>query len=486
MSQKRYVNFKDAATSVERSRQYNGIIRPGRYSGFDVFTPSAGTLNFTLGHNSDYAASEVSILEAVGNALGVWKSPFGTVIAESETVSGFTALTNASNAYERIDLVVGQHYYNEALIGGQAATYLIIKGDDGGVGAPELTNPAIQTIIGYLHIPASASNLNSATYEYARSPALGGYLPALLDQPNAFEAEVLQNESTTVIDIETVNSDDVITLPETANSYRININGSTELKGLSTKQNGTEITLTFYQASGNQYVKLISFATLDAANQADYTPFLIPGIGESETRPFKLLAGVNYKFQKTSFYILGSWVSVWVLMAKSNTIAAEVKNQFNFVEAKLTSTYDPGVGVAFFLRFSTDVVDEANEWTTDTFTPERSGKYLVSVRAIVMLEGGSADLTKVDGVGIAMVKSGTIDKFLDTFQVLDGDTIAADVPIVFQGSAMIQLVGSQSGGGDTLKIKLYQGALTTFTPGWSQVADTTYRINWIQIKYLGE
>lgn len=484
MAQARYVEYNTAATSVERSQQYNGPIRSGRYSGFDVFTPGVGTLGFTLGHSDD-SAKHVSIGEITGNNLGVWKTPFGTVIREDATVSGFTVDTNAANAYERIDLVVGQHYYNEAVAGGQAATYLIIKGDNGGVGEPELPSPSIQTIIGRIYIPASASNLNNATYEYARSPALGGYLPALLNQKNAFTAEVLLNESDTVLNVETVNGDNVIALSNTANSYRININGKTDIAGISNKQVGSEISLVFFQASGNQYINLLSFESLHADNQEDYSPFLIPGIGIAELRPYQLIANVSYTFRKTAFYLLGSWIEYWALMNKSSMAVQEVYNQYSFTEAKQTTNYDPGTGVAFFLRFVTGVTNPITQWVTDTFTPERSGRYLVTVKAVVKLEGGSADLTAVEGVGIAMFKDGVIDKYLDSLQVIDGAAIAADVPIVFQGSGIINLTGSQTGAGSTLKIKLMQGALTAFSPGWTQIADSTYNINWIQIQYLG-
>lgn len=166
MAQKRFHNFQRPVDSDQENKRLLGILQPGLYRGFDNFTNA--TLNASIRHVVTGIIQTASDNATQSAPMGVWYSPLGVEIDEDAAIA-LSFDTNGANAFERIDLVYGEHQWLAAA-GGQAAVYGIVKGAVGGPVKPVLANPKYQVVIGYMHIPASAANLNAATWERALVP----------------------------------------------------------------------------------------------------------------------------------------------------------------------------------------------------------------------------------------------------------------------------------------------------------------------------
>jgi len=167
MAQTKYHSWLDDDLTRSLNKWWLGIKDPGRYRGFDwdELAPLATTfLHEKTGvviTNSDSPITQTPI-------SGVWISQQGTVIKESAPI----ALTFTANpsGFGRIDVVYGQHIYVET-VGGAAATYGIIVGTPSASPvAPALPLPLEQVALGYMFIPAGATDLTDAVYTPARVP----------------------------------------------------------------------------------------------------------------------------------------------------------------------------------------------------------------------------------------------------------------------------------------------------------------------------
>lgn len=171
MAQKRFFNFKHSLQSNEFNFWLLGILAPGRYVGFDAFANVSG-LNFDLVHTTTGIEQTLEDLTQT-DPTGVVLSKSGCVVQEDAAIS-LSCTTNAANGSIRTDVVV-MTYEDVNVIGGQAATYSVIRGTDGTSAEPALTNPETQVKIGTITIPANAANLSGATYSPAQCPLLGGH-----------------------------------------------------------------------------------------------------------------------------------------------------------------------------------------------------------------------------------------------------------------------------------------------------------------------
>lgn len=183
MAEKRFHNKKRAVASFDENERFNGVLQPGRYRGYDTFIPSG--LTFTLAH--DNTGIEKTLIDlSLTDKTGILYTTQGGLIHEDEAVGApFVVGTNALNAFTRIDLIIYEHEYLDSP-GGQAGIYSILQGPNGGPVEPTLSAPEKQIIVGRLEIPASATNLNNANYIPARTPGIGNFLHAGLDQWNKF------------------------------------------------------------------------------------------------------------------------------------------------------------------------------------------------------------------------------------------------------------------------------------------------------------
>ncbi len=172
MAQIRFHNYQRPVDSFDENRRLLGILQPGRIRGFDGIASFSG-LGAVIGHSGTGIVQTNANNVAQTGPVGVWVAPIGTIVQETGNLASITFTTNAGNAAERIDAVYGEHQWL-ASIGGQAAVYGVAQGAAGGPVKPTVSNPKIQVILGYMHIPANATTLAAATWEPALVPMLGG------------------------------------------------------------------------------------------------------------------------------------------------------------------------------------------------------------------------------------------------------------------------------------------------------------------------
>jgi hypothetical protein len=167
MAQFRTFSWLDDDLTRSLNKWGLGFKEPGRYRGFDwdELNPLATTFEHSktgvIITNSDSPITQTPI-------SGIWLTQQGGVIREDAPI----ALTFTANpsGFGRIDVVYGQHIYVET-VGGAAATYGIIVGTpSASPAAPLLPLPLEQVALGYMFIPASATDLTDAVYMPARVP----------------------------------------------------------------------------------------------------------------------------------------------------------------------------------------------------------------------------------------------------------------------------------------------------------------------------
>ncbi len=171
MSQVRFHNYQRPVDSFQENRRLLGLLQPGRYRGFDGLASYVG-LGGVIGHTTTGITQTNADNTTSTGPTGVWVAPNGMIIHETTALASIAFSTNAANAFERIDAVYGEQEWL-ASAGGQAAIYGVEEGATGGPVYPVVSDPLTQVILGYLHIPANASDLSAATWEAASIPMLG-------------------------------------------------------------------------------------------------------------------------------------------------------------------------------------------------------------------------------------------------------------------------------------------------------------------------
>lgn len=246
MAQQRFINFKDPISSFNANKKYLGIIPASVYRGFDTFT-ALGGLNFKLTHgitgnvflNVDLTSSAVT---------GIWVTKAGEVIQEDGEID-LAIQTNAGNAFQRIDAVVGRHNHDVINVGGLPAVYSVVKGATGGPVAP-VPSGNDWVILGYITIPANAANASTSTWQRLPIPSLGNKFPALLAEVNTYQDQQQEAQGFSVNitsgDYELADRNIIASLAS-GNSFVI-LNGGT-LDLLPDKPNGTKIQLIFNLAT---------------------------------------------------------------------------------------------------------------------------------------------------------------------------------------------------------------------------------------------
>lgn len=172
MAQKLFHTYKAGLQSNDFCNWLLGVLEPGRYRGYDNLVHSGGT-TFSLNHGTTGIIQTLENL-SLSNATGIVFTKQGVVIQESEEITGLSIASNAANAFERIDVVYLDHQ-DVNIIGGQAATYSVVQGANGGPVIPSLPNANRQIVLGYITIAASAANLTGSTYTPAICPLPGGH-----------------------------------------------------------------------------------------------------------------------------------------------------------------------------------------------------------------------------------------------------------------------------------------------------------------------
>jgi hypothetical protein len=164
-------NYQDPLNSYPFNLRLLGLLRAGRYCGFDGINKINGTLNLELTHTVTGVYHTQENL-SVNGPLGSLLTHQGMVVHEDAPVS-LSITSNAGNAFTRKDLVIFEHEYLNSP-GGQNGIYSIVPGSPGGPSLPPIPNPEKQIVIGILTIPANATVVDNVTYEPAQTPLPGG------------------------------------------------------------------------------------------------------------------------------------------------------------------------------------------------------------------------------------------------------------------------------------------------------------------------
>lgn len=138
MAQKQFINFKDPVNSLPLAEKDMGLMRPGRYSGFDIGSIVGNTL--TIAHSN-----KIQKLDDSNNLIsfGSFKTPKGIIIHD-DTPSIVLTIPAGTN----YGIVIAEHNYQQ-IPGGTDANYQLITSS---VSFPDIPDPTKQCIIGYVQL----------------------------------------------------------------------------------------------------------------------------------------------------------------------------------------------------------------------------------------------------------------------------------------------------------------------------------------------
>jgi hypothetical protein len=164
--QKVFITYRENVESQPLGELHVGFLKPGRYNGFRTLSAVSG-LNLSIGHDHPQTVKK----NVAGyNHFGAIVTTNGSIVHESDPIN-VTLDTNFGNENERFDLLLCEHQY-VSIIGGQPATYTVIKGAyDGSV--PIIPNPEKQVLIGTFRLAPGAYNIATGityTPEVAKLP----------------------------------------------------------------------------------------------------------------------------------------------------------------------------------------------------------------------------------------------------------------------------------------------------------------------------
>ena len=223
--QQRLRNFEHAILSFEHNTFNFGLHSPGRYLGFDEILKFNG-MTFGIGHTK----SNFTYLNPNGDTIGpigVYMTPQGTLIQETDRIGPFTCESNVGNQFYRYDLIYAIHSQIE-LTGGQPATYALLKGPVGSLTKPTVPDPLRMTPLGYVELPPNTGgNISDCTWVKAKCPDSGDGPDARLDEVNIFSKTQGFSMSPTILGLPTVsylsgsNMVNIWELDNLGNTYRI-------------------------------------------------------------------------------------------------------------------------------------------------------------------------------------------------------------------------------------------------------------------------
>lgn len=170
--QKRFTTHRAAVESYPLGYQKVGILKPGRYNGFDVMT-STGGLGISIGHSGQIPKTNIE--GDAENAFGALLMPTGIIIHQHDALL-LSVPTNQSYETARVHLVICEHNYS-AVQGGVPATYSIVEGNHP-INIPSIPNPTKQVAIGTIKVEANGNTYEDMTYTPILGPLLGDLDPA--------------------------------------------------------------------------------------------------------------------------------------------------------------------------------------------------------------------------------------------------------------------------------------------------------------------
>jgi hypothetical protein len=436
MAQKIYYNYKDLLASNDFNRVLLGVHEPGRYRGFD--TMNVIVLAFTLSHEVTGIVQTRENLTQT-NPTGIAITKQGFVIQEDAAISGLACASNAANAFTRIDLVVCTHE-DVNVAGGQAATYSVIQGADGGAVVPSLPNPEKQIILGQISIPPSVANLSTATWTKTAAPLLGGaniftnfpeldarYAKLLqANGPNAFTTQNQENYPATAM----VVTSNRWTVPNTGNTFK-SPSSTTTLNEIIGGRRGTRLKIV---ADGILNITLNVSPTGGGLLIGQVTLSIIMGI-----TTVQILGGQSVELLniETGWLITALPDNILQYIDAVETDVATLKTLQGFAHARMASDYNGGGGTGSQkILFDTEVSD-SNNWfvpgATSRFTPLKAGKYKITVMVMFSkLETNSNNIT------LYIMKNGVSNLAL----AMKNGYVGASDPICLTGSGIVDANGT--------------------------------------------
>jgi hypothetical protein len=141
--QKVFTSWRAATESFPLGEQQVGLLKPGRYSGYDLLTSNGGGLGVYINHSTRVLKTKTD--NTFAPTFGAIMMPTGIIIHDDSELS-FVLASNFGNSNERIDYLICENIYQE-VEGGTPGIYSIIQGPNNG-NEPNLTNPEKQVLIG--------------------------------------------------------------------------------------------------------------------------------------------------------------------------------------------------------------------------------------------------------------------------------------------------------------------------------------------------
>jgi hypothetical protein len=225
MAQKQFTNFQDDILSFDLREAMLGVLNPGRYCGFDTFSPaveSGGVINITMRHTASGVRKPNKAIPPVnGLQFGVIITPQGMVIQDDNATIPIAIDDGSGNGGStRYDVIYAEHAYLDGVPGDNPATYDIRKGTPG-AGTPTLLTPTMQVALVLVTIPNGATTFSQLTLTPFDAPELGDAdtLGALLsvtgDQTYTEQNFIFNDESFTdsldKLDMQLKDDHDVVT-----------------------------------------------------------------------------------------------------------------------------------------------------------------------------------------------------------------------------------------------------------------------------------
>lgn len=201
MAQERFITHREPVESFPLSEKSMGILKPGRYSGFDVMQITGGN-QLTFSHSG--RVPKTGEAGTVTTEYGAMMMPTGIVIHDTNDVVltvGPRSLTG-TGVRTRYTGLVCEHNY-QPVEGGVPATYFLVQGGELEPDIiPTLPNPSKQIMLGLVkEVYDSLGNVVSLTWEPNITPLPGdmddtqlfSYLQTILEQNFQGEANIGQN-----------------------------------------------------------------------------------------------------------------------------------------------------------------------------------------------------------------------------------------------------------------------------------------------------
>jgi hypothetical protein len=165
MAQKQFTNYQDDILSFDLREAMLGVLKPGRYCGFDTAThvsTGSGIINIHLSHaGSGIQKGSKANPPVLGNKTGVAVTTQGVIIHDNATDIDVAIDDGSGNGGStRYDVIYLEHIYLDGTPGDNPATYGIKKGTPG-AGIPSLTSPNKQVGLMVITIPNGSTTFGA-------------------------------------------------------------------------------------------------------------------------------------------------------------------------------------------------------------------------------------------------------------------------------------------------------------------------------------